>query len=171
MLALSQALIYGFAQHIAALWLPRAADAPALCAFVLLGTAAVCYGVPDRELSARTVHVQRLLVALGMFALLSIYSAPRPELAMRWGDRGMAWAAVGMLALAGVSLGWPLRAIVRHTVSSLRTTATTIYLAALAPAVLLGPALALLFGYRSTAWCAAGMLLISSLVVPRPRRA
>jgi hypothetical protein len=171
MLALSQALAYGFAQHVAALWLPRATDAPALCAFVLLGTAAVCYGIPDREQDGRMVHVQRLLVLLAMFALLVFDSAPGPEIAMRWGDRGMAWAAVGMLALIGVSLGWPLRAIVRQTPSSLRTTATTIYLAALAPAVLLGPVLVLLFGYRSTPWCAAGMLLISALVAPRARRA
>jgi hypothetical protein len=171
MLALAQALAYGFAQHLAALWLPRAADAPALCAFVLLGTAAVCYGIPDRELSAKLVHVQRVLVFVGWLALLRLSSGPRPELAVRWGDRGMAWATVVTLAFTGASLGWPLRAIVRQTVSSLRTTATTIYLAALAPAVLLGPGLALLFGYRSTTWCAFGMLVISALVAPRARRA
>lgn len=171
-LALSQALAYGFAQHLAALWLPRAADAPALCAFVLIGTAAICYGIPDRELSGGTLgHISRLLMAVGWIALLSVYSSPRPELALHWGDRRMAWAAVAMLVLTGASLGWPQRAIVWRTASPLRACALTCYLAAFAPAVLLGPALTLLFGYRSTAWCAAGMLAISLLAAPRARRA
>jgi hypothetical protein len=172
-LALAHSLAYGYVEQRAGLWLPRTLDAPALCGIALAGSAAAWFTFGTR-FGARATAPLRIashVAAVALLIALAMVAAPSSALALRWDAKVLAWCALAALAAIGSVLAWSAASMLRGTHTSLRSAAATIYVATLAPAALLGPALVLASGYRSCTWSAAAALSYAILIAPRAHRA
>ena len=172
-LALAHSLAYGYVQQRVGLWLPRTLDAPALCGIALAGSAAAWFTFGARFAGRVTppLRIASHVAAVALLIALATVAAPSSALALRWDARVLAWCSLAALASIGSVLAWSSASVIRGTETSLRSAAATIYVAALAPAALLGPALVLASGYRSCTWSAAVALSCAILIAPRAHRA